>query len=323
MNTVNKSRATSVSRHFLLAAAAGTLLGFGGPVRADLKVVEQITTPSRNGDVTSTVTAYFKGDSLRLENDKGAVTLIDAAAGKVYNIDAANKAYNERNLPPKPAAAPPDAPASTLKLATSSDTSTVAGAKATKDTLTGTTMVGPPPQRQGGQGGAPGGNAQGGDQPGPPPGGDAGPGRPNPATIAGEYWVTTDLSKALTSTAALRPYLDLVAGPIGREGIETLYTSLTAAKQFPLSATVNSTVTRPDGQARQIKFTSVAQSVSKDTLDASLFTLPSDYTKVTTRIPGVGGRQGGPQGDRPAGNRPGGGQNGGGPQGPPPGAPQE
>jgi hypothetical protein len=281
----------SFARKAALGVAAVSLIGFGGPAQADLKIVDQITNTGRNGDQTQTVTAYFHGDALRLENDKGAVTLIDAAAGKAYNIDAATKTYNERPLPPRPQGPPPGDGASTLTLSASGATSSIAGASATKYTLSGTAPAGPPPGGgapgpQGGQGGPGGPGGQDNGQPGPPPNGGGGGGQS--ATIAGDYWLTADLASAVGSTATLRPYLDIVAGPIGPLGADTLLAKLSSGSLFPLSATVSATSTTPDGQTRTRKATVVAQSVSKDALDASLFSVPSDYTKVNRPIPGVG-----------------------------------
>ncbi|MDR3709893.1 MAG: hypothetical protein P4L33_16475 [Capsulimonadaceae bacterium] len=318
---MNTQTGATIARHFrniMLAVAAGSLLGLSGSVRADLKVVEQLTLPSREGGTTQTITAYFHGDNLRLENDKGAVTLIDPAAGKIYNLDSANKVYNERRLPPKRAAASADASASDLKFAAASDAITVAGASATKYSVSGTTTIAAPPGR-GGQGasagpdgqdaGGPAGNQQNGQQGGPPQGGPpqggpdsaGGPPQGGPdgqsqsrgtqsVTVSGEYWLSADLGKALTSTSTLRPYLDVIAGPIGRTGADALLAQLTTGNLFPVAANLTATGSTPDGQARTMKFAVQVQSVSTDALDASLFALPSDYTKVRTRIKGVDGR---------------------------------
>jgi len=277
----------------------------------------QTNTDAQSPDSTSpppptAVTVRFQGKMVRTEVANGAVTLYDGAVNKVYTLLPDKKTYSV--MPMKQAQNPNAAAALHLPSSVSFDTTfnldkadatqTVAGRSAQKYVLSATFQ----PERPSGGGGRRGfGGGFGGmgrgrfltsdpsasepgmqdpDDSSSPSGGygrRGGQGRRSMPTfhVDGEVWVVDGALLPAENKNALLPLLAGAVGPVVPV-LKPLCDRLAKLKLAPVSTKLTITVTRPGSTDTPdpMVITMTVTSVADGPVDATLFKVPSDYTKV-------------------------------------------
>jgi len=296
-----------------IALAAIGFMTSGATVNADVKIAATVSAsgtggPNGTSQRTGNFVAYYKGDNLRVENSDGSVMIYSAADSKMYRLNTADKTYSTMPGPPTQNGNPP-ANNDTFKFESNAITATIAGQSTTQYQLTATGPVGPPPGRNGGPGGA----GANGNNDGPPPPQSGQTGGPPTASASGTFSLSDSVKIDSGADAAMMftvAHLVGLRGPIARPVAEKLL----ALQEIPLSSTVTIQMPAgPDGNQPTMTSTFTATSVTTDSLDDSLFTIPTGYQQVQAQSH----QRGGPGGGGPGGGP--GGPGGGGFGGPPPG----
>jgi hypothetical protein len=247
----------------------------------------------------TSVTIRYRGKAARTDVAGGPVIIYDDGPGKAFTLQSDAKTYTAVPLKDAekgtlPFRLPPGADLETSgNLTKADDTMSIAGRQAQKYTITATVTA----HRTRGSGGRHGGGGYGGRHGGggyfnDTSGGQFGGGgqyggrrRAMPTlNVTGELWVVDAGMLPAENKHAYLPLLQQVLGP-GSVLDKSLADSLAKLKLVPLSSTLTITLTDPNAASDQapepVVVTMTVKSIATDSLDDTLFKVPSDFKLVT------------------------------------------
>jgi hypothetical protein len=256
-----------------------TLLGAVPKAQADVKVVSEVTVkgaPAVAKDKLpdkSITTSYYKGDKQRVETGK-SITISDLTNGKTYTLDPIKKTFTVFSLADLDKTMGDNPFLQMLKVETQTTvtpgtaTKTIAGKNAKQFSYTTNFKM----------------SMEGSDDQ------TAAIAQMLPTiTITGEQWTSDDVKFPLDYQKIAQSNFARNVPPMMAKGMKEMVDKLAAIKGFPLSSVVTvSFILPPNAPATlaanipkdPIVTTTEVKTISEESLDDSLFVVPTDYKEV-------------------------------------------